>query len=125
MHLKPHLVLNISAKSRLNNKVEYLLDVVKCQLQNQCDETVLIFNCTQEQALDSLHAVKNPTLSMGFKIDFEIMIEDKTLRLVANTTFFGPGMSVIGNFDKNPELPKLPDNFMKFIKPLYVTRILL
>ena len=114
MYLKPHLVLNISAKSRLNNKIEYLLDVdvVKCQLQNQCDETVPIFNCTQEQALDSLRAVKKNTLSMGFEIDFEIMIEDRTLRLVGNTTFFGPGMAVIGNFDKSPVVPRLPNNFL-------------
>ena len=114
MHLKPHLVLNISAKSRLNNKVEYLINLVNCQLQNQCDETVLIFNCTQEKALDSLRAVKKPTLSMGFEIDLELMIEDKTLRLVANKTFFGIGMAVIRNFDRNPVLPRLPDNFMKF-----------
>ena len=114
MHLKPHLVLNVSAKSRLNNKVEYLIDLVKCQLQNQCDETVLIFNCSQEQALDSLRSVKIPTLSMGFVVDLELMIEDKALRLVANTTFFGIGIAVIGIFDKDPVLPRLPDKFMMF-----------
>ena len=51
---------------------------------------------------------------MGFVVDLELMIEDKALRLVANTEFFGLGTAVIGIFDKDPVLPRLPDKFMMF-----------
>ena len=51
---------------------------------------------------------------MGFVVDLELMIEDKALRLVANTEFFRMGIAVIGNFDKDPVLPRLPDKFMMF-----------
>ena len=50
---------------------------------DQSDESVLIFDCGQEQALQSLRSVKNPTLSMGFVVDLELIIDNKALRLVA------------------------------------------
>ena len=40
MHLKPHLVLNVSAKASLNNKVDYLMDLLKCKLMDQNDESM-------------------------------------------------------------------------------------
>ena len=114
MHLKPHLVLNVSARARLNNKVDYLIDLLKCQLMDQSYESVLIFDCRQEQALQSLRSVKNPTLSMGFVVDFELIIENKVLRLVASIEFFGIGSVVVGIFDKDPVVPRLPDKFLLF-----------
>ena len=67
MHFKPHIVLNVSAKARLNNKVEYLIALVKGQLQNQWEETVLIFNYSQEQALQSLSSVKKSESFNGLR----------------------------------------------------------
>ena len=114
LHLRPHLIVNISAKSRLTNKLNYLLNVMKCRLENQIEDTVLIFSCSQEQALESLTVVKNPTLAMGFEIDFEILIDSKTVKLVGNTAFFGQGVAIIGQLDKTPIMPKLPTDFLTF-----------
>ena len=87
---------------------------MKCRLENQLDDTILIFSCSQEQALESLSAVKNPTLAMGFEIDFEIRLENKTVKLFGNTAFFGQGVAIIGQWDKTPIVPKLPDDFLTF-----------
>ena len=114
LHLRPHLPVNISGKSRLNNKLNYLENVLKCQLENQLEDTVVIFSCSQEQALESFAAVKNPTLSMGFEIDYKITFEDKTLKLLGNIPFFGQGVAILGHWDKTPILPKLPDGFLTF-----------
>ena len=105
LHLRPHLIVNILAKSRLTNKLNYLMNVMKCRLENQIEDTVLIFSCSQEQALESLTVVKNPTLAMGFEIDFEILIDSKTVKLVGNTAFFGQGVAIIGQLDKTPIIP--------------------
>ena len=75
---------------------------------------MVIFSCSQEQALESLSAVKNPTLSMGFEIEYEIRFEDKDLNLLGNTPFFGQGVAILGHWDKTPILPKLPDGFLTF-----------
>ena len=114
LHLRPHLPLNISGKSRLNNKINYLENVIKGRLDNQLEDTVVIFSCSQEQALQSLSAVKNPTLSMGFEVDYEIRFEDKSLKLLGTTPFFGEGSAILGQWDKVPMLPKLPDGFLTF-----------
>ena len=114
MHLKPHLILNILAKARLINKVNYLTDMMKCNLMDQSEESVLIFECGQDQALQNLRSVKNPTLSMGFIVDLELIIDNKVLRLVATTEFFGPGSLVVGVFDKDPIVPRLSDKFLLF-----------
>ena len=74
----------------------------------------MIFSCSQEQALESLAAVKNPTLSMGFEIDYEIRFEDKTLKVLGNTPFFGQEVAILGQWEKTPILPKLPDAFLTF-----------
>ena len=60
VYLRPHLPLNISVKSRLNNKISYLENVVKGHLDNQPEDTVVIFETSQEQALKSLSSVKIP-----------------------------------------------------------------
>ena len=51
---------------------------------------------------------------MGFEIDYEIRLENKTLKLLGNTPFFGQGVAILGQWDKTPILPKLPDDFLTF-----------
>ena len=114
VYLRPHLPLNISVKSRLENKISFLETVTKGHLESQPEETVVIFESSQEQSLRSLSAVKNPTLSMGFEINFELRLEESSLKLVGNTAYFGEGTAILGQFDRTPVLPKLPDNFLCF-----------
>ena len=114
LHLRPHLPLNISGKSHLTNKINYLENVIKGRLDNKLEDTVVIFSCSQEQALQSLSAGKNPALSMGFEVDYLIRFEDKSLKLLGTTPFFGEGFATLGQWDKTPILPKLPDGFLTF-----------
>ena len=114
VYLRPHLPLNISVKSRLDNKISYLENVTKGHLDNRPEDTVVIFETSQEQSLKSLSGVKNPTLSMGFEVTYELRFEGKCLNLVGTTPFFGEGSVSLGQWDRAPILPKLPDNFLSF-----------
>ena len=114
VYLRPHLPLNILVTSRLNNKISYLENVIKGHLNNQPEDTVVIFETSQEQSLRSLSAVKNPTLSMGFEVTYELRFEGKSLKLLGTTPFFGEGSVSLGQWDRAPILPKLPENFLSF-----------
>ena len=114
VYLRPHLPLNIAVKSRLENKIGYLETGTKGHVDSQPEETVVIFDSSQEQALRNLSTVKNPTLSMGFEINFELRVEERSLKLVGNTEYFGEGSVILGQFDRTPVLPQLPDGFLCF-----------
>ena len=88
VYLCPHLPLNILVKFRLNNKISYLENVVKGHLDNQPEDTVVIFETSQEQALKNLSSVKNPTLSMGFEVTYELRFEEKKLKAVGHHALF-------------------------------------
>ena len=89
VYLRPHLPLNISVKSLLENKISYLENVIKGHVNNQPEDIVVIFETSQEQFLRNLSAVKNPTLSMGFEVNYELRLEEKSLKLVGNTPYLG------------------------------------
>ena len=112
--LKPNLPLNIAIKSRIDNKVQYLETVTKNKIGSQLDDPVVIFECSKESALDKLSSVKSPNLHMGWEVNFEIMIEEKSVKLIGNTEHFGVGYVILGQFVEKPMLPPLPDDFLKF-----------
>ena len=114
VYLRPHLPLNIAFKSRLENKIGYLETVTKGQVDSQPEDTVVIFDCSQEVALKKLSTVKNPNLGMGFEINFELRVEERSLKMVGSTEHFGEGGVILGQFDKTPVLPPLPDDFLQF-----------
>ena len=114
IYLRPHLPFNIAIKSRLENKVKYLETVTKGQVDSQPEEPVVILDCSQEVALQKLSTVKNPNLGMGFEINFELRVEERSLKMVGSTENFGKGGVVLGQFDKTPVLPQLPDGFLRF-----------
>ena len=100
IYLRPHLPLNIAIKSHLENKVKYLETVSKGQIDSQPEETVVIFECSQEVALKKLSTVKNPNLGMGFEINFELRVEERSLKMVGSTEHFGEGGVILGQFDR-------------------------
>ena len=114
IYLRPHIPLNIAIKSRLENKIKYLETVTKNKIDSQPEDPVVIFECSKESALEKLSSVKNPNLHMGFEVNFEIRVEEKSLKLVGSTEHFGMGSVILGQFVGTPVLPQLPDDFLQF-----------
>ena len=112
--LKPNLPLNIAMKARIDNKLKYLESVTKRKIGSKLDVPVIIFECSRETALDRLSSCKSPNLHMGWEVNFEIMIEEKSVKLIGTAEHFGEGYVILGEFVEKPVVPPLPDDFLKF-----------
>ena len=51
---------------------------------------------------------------MGFEVNFEIRVEEKSLKLVGSTEHFGMGSVILGQFVGTPVLQQLPNDFLQF-----------
>ena len=51
---------------------------------------------------------------MGFEVNFEIRVEEKSLKLMGSTEHFGMGSVILGQFVEKTMLPQLPDDFLQF-----------
>ena len=100
--LKPNLPLNVAIKARIVNKLEYLESVTKRKIGSKLEFLVTIFECSRETALDRLSSCKSPNLHMGWEVNFEIMIEEKSVKLIGITEHFGEGYVILGEFVETP-----------------------
>ena len=109
--LKPNLPLNIAIKARIDNKLQYLETVTKNKIGSQLDDPVIIFECSRESALDRLSSCKSPNLHMGWEVNFKIMVEEKSVKLIGTTEHFGAGYVILGEFVEKPMLPPFQMTF--------------
>ena len=112
--LKPNLPLNVAIKACIENKLAYLELATKKQIGSKLEFPVIIFECSRETALDRLSSCKSPNLHMGWEVKFEIVFEEKRVKLIGTAEHFGEGYVVLGEFVETPVMPPLPEDFLKF-----------
>ena len=112
--LKPNLPLNVAVRARIENKLAFLELSTKKQIGSKVECPVIIFDCSKERALDRLSSVKSPNLQHGWEVNFEIVFEEKRVKLIGTAEHFGEGYVVLGEFVETPVMPPLPEDFLKF-----------
>ena len=120
--LKPNLPLNVAVKARIENKLAYLELSTKKQIGSKVKCPVIIFDCSTTTALDRLSSVKSPNLQHGWEVNFEIVFEEKRVKLIGTAEHFGEGYVVLGEFVETPVMPPLPEDFFEVKGALYLVR---